>query len=1061
MEALAVVGLASNILQFIEYGYKVIVVAKELHESGQDATQSNETTAFLTREMRELSLRVMNDLPESDLTDDEKALSQLAQQCSQLSNKLLVLLDSLKVKGQRRKRDVVTAVFRNIRKRGEREQLRACLDNYRAQLNVQVTRMSRSDLVRKLEHTIDTVSVSQQEILYLKDHVQKLQQTSMIDSSHMVAFFRELQEVVEVQSRQLAILQSIRYPRMHDRFENVEVAHRKTFEWLLRGPEDSQGNRERDTEDANENQTSSYDQTNPLIREKYRQYREFVTWLQGGNAPHPGDVTSLGMSSNASSSEFLHKRSIFRITGKPGAGKSTLMKFICGNDATSEYLKAWSGQKHLICAKAFFWRLGNDEQKSLAGLANCLLHQILEAAPALIPIAFPSAWKSDCPNPVSFDPNGTQAFELLLRSDGVFEKHKMIFFIDGLDEFDGHPIKLIREIIGWTKRHPGDLKICVSSRQLNEFEVGFKDYPWLRIQEWTRDDIKTFVTDRFDEISDLYTSVDEHDLNTLAEVIVDKAEGVFIWVRVVLAAIEQGVLNGDEFQDLQEKVAAFPSELKDLYQHLFDSIPEYDRQKAFETLIFTHYQDTHRPQALLRYKFLGDISKNPDFAMELPIAPRQINGRCRGFLEISPAKRPCHRGDEDSNIRRIIEPCLKRIDIFDRLCQSFLAFAKYIDTDEFFGILEYPVEGYCHCPFLSQLNKIITTFVRGPGQLEQVVNQRLQKRLKSNQKITLENYIECRKTAILTSGYRVRFPLSQPQLISALAAQNLLFEYFDDDGPCDLRALYQIDPASTKQLSNSILCGVSTWMYDSRAFKMLEIFFRSGISPSVQGELDRSGRPKIRSSLWHWILRRLVFLDMTLERSAPEALQYRLYAKGAGYRLIELCLRHGAEENFTLVFGPCYELIGANQLIVRVHGGDINGQRTDLDTSQFQDICVDYHLDIVRYASKKGGILTLRDLFFYCFPDDYHHLCELLDKKHPDSLTIEPVPSSRSIIMPILFPEDNRYAKKDEPDFPNVYFKPSEIPKHYRQCLAHSEKCFEDFEAKLKDKEPRGDMNLV
>ncbi|KAI0116243.1 hypothetical protein F4776DRAFT_637303 [Hypoxylon sp. NC0597] len=1117
IEALAVVGLASNILQLIECGYKVIVMAKELHKSGQEATQSNENATFVAQEMRELSLRIMNDLPESDLNDDEKALCLLAQQCSQLSNKLLVLLDSLKVRDPRRKRDMVTAVFRNIRKRGERDQLQTCLDNHRKQLNMQMNRMSRSDLIRRLEHTLSTVSMSQQDILYLRDHVQKLEQKSMIDSANMVAFLRKLQEVVEVPLRQFTILQSIRDPRMHDRFENVEIAHRKTFEWLLDGPENSQDDGDQEcTENNTQSQTPNSDQTRRHTRAKHRQHKQFVTWLQEGSIPHPNDVTSLNISSNEHGLERSRGGSIFRITGKPGAGKSTLMKFLCESDTTLEYLKAWSGEKNLICAKAFFWRLGDDEQKNFAGLVNCILHQILKAAPQLIPIAFPSAWKSDFTNPIPFDLNGRQAFDLLLRSGRIFEKHKMIFFIDGLDEFQGPPLELVRKIISWAEGNPADLKICVSSRQWNEFEVGFQGYPSLRIHEWTRDDIKTFVTDRFDEISDLSTSVNKEDLDTLAEVIVNKAEGVFLWVRVVLAAIEQGVLNGDDFQDLREKVDAFPSELNDLYQHLFDSIPEYDRQKAFETLVFTCDGSLGRPLALLRYKFLGDISKDPDFATKLSMRPlqeeelkrfltnasRQINGRCKGFLEISPAKQEYHRGDEDvklmhstvkefldqPNIRKIIEERLRNINISERLRQSFVCFAKSIDTDEFYF---KPVDEYKKlpwndrdkgCPFIVQLNEIIGTCTRGPSfcrreqymsestswvltflnQMEQIASQRLPKRLGSSQIITLRNEIMFRNTPDCGFADPSSLWIHQTQLIRVLAARHLLFEYFDNDGQCDIRTLHQDDPVSMKQIVNSAFSGLSMKVYSSRAFKMLQMLFQNGLSPTVQVELryEASGMD-CKWDLWSWILRRLIFIGSPIGKlfwPGSNRPQNHHYEQGFGYRLIELCLRYGAEDNFTLTFGPCYEVIGAERLIVQVHSGDSNGRRTDMETRYFSDIYIDYHLDIVRRARKKGGILTLRDLLAYCFPHDFYHLYELLDKKHAVSPTTGRVvesPNSHSIIMPILFPEENRYFEGGGFCDPNLGNYDDKIkPKHCRECLVHSEKCFEDFEAKLGDKEP-------
>lgn len=143
MEALAAVGLTSNILQFIDYGYKAVKLAKELHESSHESTQSNAEATFVAQEMRELGLKLTKDLPTADLTDDEDRLCQLAERCNLLSNKLLLLLESLKRGRSRRKFETIRAAFRNLRKRKERDQLQADLDNCRAQLNIQIAHMSR------------------------------------------------------------------------------------------------------------------------------------------------------------------------------------------------------------------------------------------------------------------------------------------------------------------------------------------------------------------------------------------------------------------------------------------------------------------------------------------------------------------------------------------------------------------------------------------------------------------------------------------------------------------------------------------------------------------------------------------------------------------------------------------------------------------------------------------------------------------------------------------------------------------------------------------------------
>jgi hypothetical protein len=81
---------------------------------------------------------------------------------------------------------------------------------------------------------------------------------------------------------------------MHGRFEAVEDAHCKTFEWIF----------EPDSKKDNQNGCSGPE--------------SFKHWLSSG-------------------------RGIFHISGKLGSGKSTLMKFLCEHKRTKNELQKWSG----------------------------------------------------------------------------------------------------------------------------------------------------------------------------------------------------------------------------------------------------------------------------------------------------------------------------------------------------------------------------------------------------------------------------------------------------------------------------------------------------------------------------------------------------------------------------------------------------------------------------------------------------------------------------------------------------------------------------------------------
>lgn len=54
---------------------------------------------------------------------------------------------------------------------------------------------------------------------------------------------------------------------------------------------------------------------------------------------------------------------IFHVSAKPGAGKSTLMKYLRSNPATQEKLQSWAGSHPLMMASFFFWKPGNPSAK--------------------------------------------------------------------------------------------------------------------------------------------------------------------------------------------------------------------------------------------------------------------------------------------------------------------------------------------------------------------------------------------------------------------------------------------------------------------------------------------------------------------------------------------------------------------------------------------------------------------------------------------------------------------------------------------------------------------------
>lgn len=101
-----------------------------------------------------------------------------------------------------------------------------------------------------------------------------------------------------------------------------------------------------------------------------------------GSQPTPNaSYMQPGVGSEACGTAFVtwlrERDNIFRVKGKAGSGKSTLMKFICIHPRTTEHLQAWAGGEKIITAKYFFWNAGTELQRSYNGLMRSLLFDIL------------------------------------------------------------------------------------------------------------------------------------------------------------------------------------------------------------------------------------------------------------------------------------------------------------------------------------------------------------------------------------------------------------------------------------------------------------------------------------------------------------------------------------------------------------------------------------------------------------------------------------------------------------------------------------------------------------
>ena len=233
------------------------------------------------------------------------------------------------------------------------------------------------------------------------------------------------------------------------------------------------------------------------------------------------------------------------------------------------------------------------------------------------------------------------AFRRLIEQDEV--PLRICLLVDGLDEYAGSHADIV-DVFQHASKYK-HVKICVSSRPLIIFDRAFKDDPGLMLQNLTFDDIQTYVKSRFhndERFQEL--EIEEPGLGPeLALQVVNKASGVFLWVKLVVHSLPEGIQNYDRGLDLERRLNELPEDLNDLYWHMLDRVkPIWYFEEGFKLLLLV--RAAFNPLTTLQLAFieLNPVTANGDLS-QLSIERQnvlcrsmagRIKSRCLGLLEV-------------------------------------------------------------------------------------------------------------------------------------------------------------------------------------------------------------------------------------------------------------------------------------------------------------------------------------------------------------------------------------------------------------------------------------------
>jgi hypothetical protein len=282
-------------------------------------------------------------------------------------------------------------------------------------------------------------------------------------------------------------------------------------------------------------------------------------------------------------------RGIYWIQGKPGSGKSTLMKFLHTDKRTSEWLQDPVEGTLVSCGWFYFYNRGSRIQKSFEGLLHSILHQILSRQDKLAEIVLPIYLeRSEKQRQHWTLHNLKRAFDLIVRQERF--PLRLCLFLDALDEYEGHPeivAEFLKSIVKTPLKSMTKVNVCFSSRPWNVFIEEFGTCPGFSIHERTRDDIWRFTTGRMmgqRSMRQLLTSGQDKEKRAaeiLMSTIVGKAGGVFLWVRLVVEGLLRARIDGASVAELMEIVSEMPAELEDYYERIIQQIPQRCRPESY------------------------------------------------------------------------------------------------------------------------------------------------------------------------------------------------------------------------------------------------------------------------------------------------------------------------------------------------------------------------------------------------------------------------------------------------------------------------------------------------
>ncbi|KAJ5346185.1 hypothetical protein N7452_004189 [Penicillium brevicompactum] len=299
-------------------------------------------------------------------------------------------------------------------------------------------------------------------------------------------------------------------------------------------------------------------------------------------------------------------RGLLWIKGKPGAGKSTLMLFLHGK------LKSLQDGNQGIHLDFFFTARGTEMQRTPLGMLRSLLNQIFD-------------------HDATSRPQVRETYEQRCRqygygegkwewTQGVLEellagvilasarRQHVTVFVDALDETGTESAQQLaayfHQLINRAAKRNAAIRVCISCRHYPI--IGSAQTMEIHVEQHNQKDIATYIKDILAE-TDVEGNSSEEKRRIATEQLIQQANGVFQWARLVMPLVRQRIDEGESFDDVCYWLREVPAGLEDVYLYILNDVIEV-RNLEQSFLLFQWVCLAERPLTVIemRYAFAGN-----------------------------------------------------------------------------------------------------------------------------------------------------------------------------------------------------------------------------------------------------------------------------------------------------------------------------------------------------------------------------------------------------------------------------------------------------------------------